>query len=264
MLTSQHPSPTHHTVRTAPRIAPYPHELPLLRWNRRPVEGLGEVLFGSAGRKSAEPEGAGSDDRAQGSAEPPEAVGAARRGEPVIAVRPPERDGYGRPAATRDMVRHPAAGRMIEKRAADAGRAGDAQRTWWSEAPSGWITHTPGFRHVGLRRRATVRDEWDWVCLALNVGHLQPLLATWRPGVHGLSWPSFQRDRGPRSGPSPPWPLASAIRLESPAPSDGPTASPPVSMTRSGDSPAAQGPSRRWLRTPGPSGDHDRQDPERE
>ena len=56
-------------------------------------------------------------------------------------------DGYvapgreGKQAATRDLEKHPATGRMVEKLATPAGRAAYAERKWLSEAPNGWIKH---------------------------------------------------------------------------------------------------------------------------
>ena len=84
-------------------------------------------------------------------------------------------DGYvapgreGKQAATRNLEKHPATGRMVEKLATPAGRAVYAQRKWLSEAPYGWIKHVLGFRRFSLRGLAKVRGEWDLVCLALNV-----------------------------------------------------------------------------------------------
>ena len=84
----------------------------------------------------------------------------------------------GRTATTRDLEKHPATGRMIEKLATEAGRAAYAERKWLSEAPCGWIKHVLGFRRFSLRGLAKVQGEWDLVCLALNVKRLQPLLTT--------------------------------------------------------------------------------------
>ena len=92
-------------------------------------------------------------------------------------------DGYvapgrqGKQAATRDLEKHPATGRMVEKLATPAGRAAYAERKWLSEAPNGWIKHVLGFRRFSLRGLAKVRCEWDLVCLALNVKRLHVLMA---------------------------------------------------------------------------------------
>ena len=92
-------------------------------------------------------------------------------------------DGYvapgreGKQAATRDLEKHPATGRMVEKLATPAGRAAYAERKWLSEAPNGWIKHVLGFRRFSLRGLAKVRGEWDLVCLALNVKRLHVLMA---------------------------------------------------------------------------------------
>ena len=92
-------------------------------------------------------------------------------------------DGYvapgrdGKQAATRNLEKHPATGRMVEKLATPAGRAVYAQRKWLSEAPYGWIKHVLGFLRFSLRGLAKVRGEWDLVCLALNVKRLHVLMA---------------------------------------------------------------------------------------
>ena len=84
----------------------------------------------------------------------------------------------GKTAATRDLEKHPATGRMIKKLTTEEGRAAYAERKWLSEAPYGWIKHVLGFRRFSLRGLANVQGEWDLVCLALNVKRLQPLLTT--------------------------------------------------------------------------------------
>ena len=98
-------------------------------------------------------------------------------------------DGYvapgreGKQTATRDLEKHPATGRMVEKLATPAGRATYAERKWLSEAPYGWIKHVLGFRRFSLRGLAKVRCEWDLVCLALNVKRLHVLIVRPR-GAH--------------------------------------------------------------------------------
>ena len=92
-------------------------------------------------------------------------------------------DGYvaagreGKKAAKRDLEKHPATARMVQKLATPAGRAAYAERKWLSEAPNGWIKHVLGFRRFSLRGLAKVRCEWDLVCLALNVKRLHVLRA---------------------------------------------------------------------------------------
>ena len=92
-------------------------------------------------------------------------------------------DGYvaaGRENKTvtgRDLKKHPATGRMVEKLSAPGGRAVYAERKWLSEAPYGWIKHVLGFRRFSLRGLAKVRGEWDLVCLAVNVKRLHLLTA---------------------------------------------------------------------------------------
>ena len=92
-------------------------------------------------------------------------------------------DGYvapgreGKQTAARDLEKHPATGRMVEKLATPAGRTAYAERKWLSEAPHGWIKHVLGFRRFSLRGLAKVRCEWDLVCLALNVKRLHVLQA---------------------------------------------------------------------------------------
>ena len=77
----------------------------------------------------------------------------------------------------RDLEKHPATGRMVEKLSTPAGRAAYAERKWLSEAPYGWIKHVLGFRCFSLRGLAKVRGEWDLVCLAANVKRLHVLMA---------------------------------------------------------------------------------------
>ena len=43
--------------------------------------------------------------------------------------------------AGRDLEKHPATGRMVEKLSTPAGRAVYAERKWLSEAPYGWVKH---------------------------------------------------------------------------------------------------------------------------
>ena len=92
-------------------------------------------------------------------------------------------DGYvapgreGKQSVTRNLEKHPATGRMVDKLATPAGRAVYAQRKWLSEAPYGWIKHVLGFRRFSLRGLAKARCEWDLVCLALNVKRLHVLTA---------------------------------------------------------------------------------------
>ena len=77
----------------------------------------------------------------------------------------------------RDLEKHPATGRMVEKLSTPAGRAAYAERKWLSEAPYGWIKHVLGFRCFSLRGLAKVRGEWDLVCLAANAKRLHVLMA---------------------------------------------------------------------------------------
>ena len=46
--------------------------------------------------------------------------------------------------AARNLKKHPATGRMVEKLSTPAGRAVYAERKWLSEAPYGWIKHVLG------------------------------------------------------------------------------------------------------------------------
>ena len=77
----------------------------------------------------------------------------------------------------KDAKTHPATHRMVEKLATPTGREQYAQRKWLSEAPNGWIKEVLGFRRFSVRGLDKARGEWDWVCLALNIKRLQPLLA---------------------------------------------------------------------------------------
>ena len=92
-------------------------------------------------------------------------------------------DGYvaagreGKAVTGRDLEKHPATGRMVEKLSTLAGRAAYAERKWLSEAPYGWIKHVLGFRRFSLRGLAKVRGEWNLVCLAVNAKRLHQLMA---------------------------------------------------------------------------------------
>ncbi len=92
-------------------------------------------------------------------------------------------DGYvpagreGKGGTGRDLEKHPATGRMVEKLSTPAGRAVYAERKWLSEAPYGWIKHVLGFQRFSLRGLAKVRGEWDLVCLAVNAKRLHVLMA---------------------------------------------------------------------------------------
>ena len=79
--------------------------------------------------------------------------------------------------AGRDLEKHPATGRMVEKLSTPAGRAVYAERKWLSEAPYGWVKHVLGFRRFSLRGLEQVRGEWDLVCLAVNAKRLHALMA---------------------------------------------------------------------------------------
>ena len=83
----------------------------------------------------------------------------------------------GKTARPRDPARCPATSRRAEKLSTPAGRAAHAERKWLSEAPNGWIKHVLGFRRFSLRGLATVRGEWDLVCLTLNARRLHALMA---------------------------------------------------------------------------------------
>ena len=57
----------------------------------------------------------------------------------------------GKAVTGRDLEKHPATGRMVEKLSTPAGRAAYAERKWLSEAPYGWVKHVLGFQHFSLR-----------------------------------------------------------------------------------------------------------------
>ena len=83
----------------------------------------------------------------------------------------------GKAQAAVDPDARPATHRMGDKLATAEGRAQYAERKWLSEAPNGWIKDVLGFRRFSFRSLAKVRDEWDLVCLALNVKRMQGLVA---------------------------------------------------------------------------------------
>ena len=64
---------------------------------------------------------------------------------------------------------------MEKKLATEEGRKQYARRKWLSEAPIGWIKEALGFRRFSLRGLTKVGQEWDLVCLAVNIRRLQLL-----------------------------------------------------------------------------------------
>ena len=92
-------------------------------------------------------------------------------------------DGYvapgreGKQAATRDLEKHPATGRMVEKLATPAGRAAYAERKWLSEAPNGWIKHVLGFKRFSLRGLAKPTVRVGLGVSRVNVKRLHVLMA---------------------------------------------------------------------------------------
>ena len=61
--------------------------------------------------------------------------------------------------AARNLKKHPATGRMVEKLSTPAGRAVYAERKWLSEAPYGWIKHVLGCARVRVRRKEGVTNH---------------------------------------------------------------------------------------------------------
>ncbi len=72
---------------------------------------------------------------------------------------------------------HPATQRMAARLASDDGRARYRRRKAIVEPVLGWIKHVLGFRlrQFSVRGEANTRDEWNLVCLAVNVKRLHRL-----------------------------------------------------------------------------------------
>ena len=94
--------------------------------------------------------------------------------------------------AGRDLEKHPATGRMVEKLSTPAGRAVYAERKWLSEVPYGWVKHVLGFRRFSLRglAQSSHRPECD-MAIAPRVGGkgmnwLEDLARDLRRAVRGL------------------------------------------------------------------------------
>jgi len=75
------------------------------------------------------------------------------------------REGKEAPAAPT----FPASNRMAQKVASEAGRERYRRRKAIAEPVFGWIKGVLGFRRFSLRGKTKTRQEWDLVCLAINL-----------------------------------------------------------------------------------------------
>ena len=90
-----------------------------------------------------------------------------------VALRREDTQAIEKAMEKEDPSTVPARARMAEKLASEEGSKRYAQRKWLSEAPIGWIKEALGFRRFSFRGLAKVGQEWDLVCLALNIKRLQ-------------------------------------------------------------------------------------------
>jgi hypothetical protein len=70
----------------------------------------------------------------------------------------------------------PASWRMQEKLKTEAGRTQYKRRKAIVEPVFGWIKQVLGFRRFSLRGIEKVKGEWDLVCLAVNLKHMNSLI----------------------------------------------------------------------------------------
>jgi DDE family transposase len=84
--------------------------------------------------------------------------------------------GEGKAALNLDAERSPASARMLQKLNTEAGRARYRRRKVIPEPVFGWIKHVLGFKRISLRGLHKVTAEWNLVCMAVNLKHMQVLL----------------------------------------------------------------------------------------
>jgi len=79
-----------------------------------------------------------------------------------------------------DPLTHPATQRMAEHLATEQGQIDYRRRKVIPEPVFGWIKHVLGFRRLSLRGVTAARNEWNLVCLAMNLRRMHRL--GWQPG----------------------------------------------------------------------------------
>ena len=75
----------------------------------------------------------------------------------------------GKTLRTIDPEQYPATQRMAERWATPEGKDHYRRREFFPEPVFGGIEQVMGFRRFSVRAREAVRDEWNRVCLALNL-----------------------------------------------------------------------------------------------
>lgn len=79
-----------------------------------------------------------------------------------------------------DATKCPATQRMAEHLATEQGKTDYRRRKVIPEPVFGWIKHVLGFRRVSRRGVTAAREEWNLVCLAMNLRRMHRL--GWKPG----------------------------------------------------------------------------------
>ena len=79
-----------------------------------------------------------------------------------------------------DAATYPATHRMAEHLATEQGKADYRRRKVIPEPVFGWIKQVLGFRRVSRRGETAAREEWNLVCLAMNLRRMHRL--GWHPG----------------------------------------------------------------------------------
>lgn len=80
---------------------------------------------------------------------------------------------------TIDAEKHPATQRMAAHLATDQGKHDYRRRKVIPEPVFGWIKHVLGFRRVSRRGEPAAREEWNLVCLAMNLRRMHRM--GWKP-----------------------------------------------------------------------------------
>lgn len=79
-----------------------------------------------------------------------------------------------------DATKYPATQRMAAHLATEQGKTDYRRRKVIPEPVFGWIKHVLGFRRVSRRGVTAAREEWNLVCLAMNLRRMHRL--GWQPG----------------------------------------------------------------------------------
>ncbi|MBD8528346.1 transposase [Pseudoxanthomonas sp. CAU 1598] len=84
-----------------------------------------------------------------------------------------------KPARAIDPDEYPATRRMAEHLATEEGKADYRRRKVIPEPVFGWIKHVLGFRRLSMRGEKAAREEWNLMCLAVNLRRMHRL--GWQP-----------------------------------------------------------------------------------